>query len=165
MKLHNLVKSTEGTYSVVNANVSEDDILKMAKSVTASKMRKGSGFTRPGLVGDYLISHYGQDEVEKFGVILLDTQHRIIDKKILFTGTIDAAPVYPRELIKLVLDHNAAAVIVFHNHPSGIPEPSTADKRVTNKIKAGLEHIDVSLLDHFVVGADSVVSFAERGLI
>ncbi|MCO4320016.1 RadC family protein [Aliidiomarina quisquiliarum] len=165
MKLHNLIKSTEGTYNVLRTNVSEEDILKMARSITASKMRKGAKFTRPDAVKDYLLSHHREDEREKFGVILLDSQHRVISKEIVFEGTINAAPVYPREVVKLVLAQNAAALIIFHNHPSGVNEPSMADKRVTERLKEALSTIDVPLLDHFIVGADSVMSFAERGLI
>ena len=94
----------------------------------------------------------------------MDSQHRLIEYKELFFGTINAAPVYPREVMKEVLQQNAAAVILAHNHPSGVTEPSEADKRVTTRIKDALNHIDVPVLDHIVVGQDTV-SFAERGLL
>ena len=94
----------------------------------------------------------------------MDSQHRLIEYKELFFGTINAAPVYPREVMKEVLQQNAAAVILAHNHPSGVTEPSEADKRVTTRIKDALNHIDGPVLDHIVVGQDTV-SFAERGLL
>ena len=83
----------------------------------------------------------------------------------LFFGTIDKASVHPREVVRECLKHNAAAVIFVHNHPSGVPEPSQADERITQKLKDSLNLIDVRVLDHFVVGVDAMVSFAERGLL
>ena len=103
-------------------------------------------------------------EREVFCVLLLDSQHRLIEYRELFFGTIDATAVYPREVVKLVLEHNAAAVIFAHNHPSGVAEPSTADKNITQKLTTALAVIDVRVLDHIVVG-ETQVSFAERGLI
>ena len=96
--------------------------------------------------------------------MLLDNQHRLIEFRELFFGTIDAAPVYPREVVKLVLEHNAGAVIFAHNHPSGVSEPSEADKRITRRLTDALAVIDVKVLDHIVVG-ETAVSFAERGLL
>ncbi|MFM2482828.1 DNA repair protein RadC [Celerinatantimonas sp. YJH-8] len=103
-------------------------------------------------------------EREVFAVLLLDNQHRLIEFKELFLGTIDAASVYPREVVKAVLAVNAAAVIFTHNHPSGEPEPSQADKNITTRLKDALGLIDVRVLDHIVVG-DTCVSFAERGYL
>lgn len=100
-----------------------------------------------------------------FAVALLDSQNRLIEFVELFSGTINAASVYPREVIKLVLLKNAASVIFTHNHPSGIPEPSEADKNITAKLSAALRLIDVKVLDHIVVGTEGHISFAERGLI
>lgn len=107
-------------------------------------------------------------EREEFIVMLLDTAHRGIHIETLFSGTINACPVYPREVLKLALNHNAAAVILAHNHPSGNLEPSMADRQVTERIKKALDMIDMSLLDHFVIdphGVNETVSFAERGLL
>jgi DNA repair protein RadC len=98
-------------------------------------------------------------------VLVLDTQHRLIRYEELFMGTIDAAAVYPREVVKAALHYNAAAVILAHNHPSGVAEPSQADISITDKIKRALDLVDVRLLDHFVVGDGSPVSLAERGLV
>lgn len=107
----------------------------------------------------------GGEAIEKFGMIFLTNQHQIIAMETLFEGTIDGASVYPREVIKKVLNHNAAAVILFHNHPSGDCTPSQSDKAITEKIRSCLNVIDVRLLDHFIVGFDAHKSFAELGLI
>jgi DNA repair protein RadC len=100
---------------------------------------------------------------EVFAVLLLDSQHRVIQFVELFRGTLDAASVYPREVVRLVLEKQAAAVIVCHNHPSGVAEPSLADRRITERLNNALTTIDVPLLDHMVVGDCEIVSFAERG--
>ena len=105
------------------------------------------------------------EEREVFGIILLDSQHGVLGFEILFHGTIDTASVYPREVIKSVLNANAAAVILTHNHPSGRPEPSTADVALTKRLQTALETIEVHLLDHLVIGGADSVSFAERGLL
>jgi DNA repair protein RadC len=99
-----------------------------------------------------------------FAVLLLDTQHRLIEYKEVFYGTIDAASVYPREIVKLVLEYNSAAVIIAHNHPSGISDPSQADKVITRKLIDALALVDVRVLDHIVVG-ETTLSFAEMGLL
>lgn len=120
-------------------------------------------FTSPNLVRDYLRLRMSGYEREVFAVLLLDSQHRLLSYEELFFGTIDAASVYPREVVKLVLAKNAAAVILAHNHPSGYAEPSNADRRITERLKVALATVDVATLDHFVVGHLEVVSFAERG--
>ena len=104
-------------------------------------------------------------EREVFLVILLDNQHGVLEAEILFQGTIDGAAVYPREVVKLALSKNAAAVIFAHNHPAGIAEPSNADKVITQRLVTALQTVDISVLDHLVVGSVNIVSFAERGLI
>jgi DNA repair protein RadC len=95
----------------------------------------------------------------------LDNQHRLISYEELFFGTIDGASVHPREVVKRVLKHNAAAVIFAHNHPSGVAEPSQADRRITDRLKSALLLVDVRVLDHMIVGDQEVLSFAERGLL
>ena len=103
---------------------------------------------------------------EQFTVLLLDNRHRVIDCKVLFQGTIDAAAVYPREVVKTALEANAAAVILAHNHPSGVAEPSESDRIVTKRIRDALELVDIRLLDHFVIGSPGKsVSLATRGMI
>ncbi len=100
---------------------------------------------------------------EVFAVLLLDSKHRVISFEELFRGTIDAAGVYPREVVKTVLAHNAAAVILVHNHPSGDPSPSQADIHLTQTLKNALSMVGTTTLDHFIVGREGVVSLAEQG--
>jgi DNA repair protein RadC len=115
------------------------------------------------MVKDYLTTELRHRQREVFGVLLLDNQHRMLSYKELFQGTIDGASVYPREVVKLALAHNAAAVILAHNHPSGIAEPSQADRRITERLQEALQLVDIRVLDHMVVGDGEVASFAERG--
>ncbi|MEM7419413.1 MAG: DNA repair protein RadC [Pseudomonadota bacterium] len=113
----------------------------------------------------YLQAKLRDCEQEKFALLMLDSQHQLIAFRTMFNGTINSAAVYPRELIKQVMIDNAAAVILVHNHPSGIAEPSHADIRLTGEIKDAMKAIDVPVLDHFVVGDKETVSFAQRGLL
>lgn len=131
--------------------------------IARENLQRGQILTNPDLTRDYLMRQLANRSYEVFALLLLDNQHRVIQFVELFRGTINAASVYPREVISLVLEKSAAAVIVCHNHPSGIAEPSQADRRITERIKIALETIDVSLLDHMVVGDKEIVSFAERG--
>ena len=127
-------------------------------------MTYGEMLVSPEHVRDYLKLSMCTQESEVFGVIWLTAKHSVICHEILFNGTIDGSAVYAREVVKHALKHNAAAAFIFHNHPSGNPEPSNADKLLTAKLKEALAIVDVRLLDHFVVGA-SVISFAERGYL
>jgi DNA repair protein RadC len=102
---------------------------------------------------------------EVFGCLFLDTRHRVIDFEILFYGTIDGASVHPREVVKRCLALNAAAAILAHNHPSGDPHPSDADRRLTRRLVKALELVDIRVLDHLVVGRDGCFSFARHGLL
>ena len=101
-------------------------------------------------------------ERQHFALMLLDSQHKVLDCTVIFSGTIDGASIHPREIVKAALYANAAAVILAHNHPSGQPEPSTADKRITERIQSALALLDIRVLDHIIVG-DSCYSFAESG--
>ena len=114
---------------------------------------------------DYLRAKFRNCQSEIFSCLFLNNQHHVVKLEELFRGTIDGAAVYPREVVKRCLHHNAAAVILAHNHPSGIAEPSQADIAITNKLRIALETIDVRVLDHLVIGNSLVVSFAERGLL
>ena len=113
----------------------------------------------------FLRYRFGRREREVFGALFLDTRHHLISNEELFFGSVDRAMVYPREVIKSCLKHNASAVILYHNHPSGVPEPSASDIQVTSRIAMLLQELDVRLVDHVVVSASDQVSFAERGLI
>lgn len=137
----------------------------ISKRIAHENLQRGQILTNPDLTRDYLMRQLTDRSYEVFALLLLDTQHRVIQFVELFRGTIDSASVYPREVVSLVLEKKAAAVIVCHNHPSGIAEPSQADRRITERIKNALATIDVSLLDHMVVGDQEIVSFAERGWI
>lgn len=106
-----------------------------------------------------------QLEHEVFAVIFLDNRHRLIEYRELFRGTVDNTTVYPREIAKEALARNAAAVILAHDHPSGVPEPSDADRLITRRVRDALELLDVRVLDHLVVGGDEIVSLASRGLL
>ncbi|MGL5047303.1 MAG: RadC family protein [Shewanella sp.] len=137
----------------------------LARRVAQENLHRGQILTNPDLTRDYLMRQLADRSYEVFAVLLLDSQHRVIQFVELFRGTIDSASVYPRDVVSLVLEKKAAAVIVCHNHPSGIAEPSQADRRITERLKNALATIDVSLLDHMVVGDREIVSFAERGWI
>ena len=113
----------------------------------------------------YILAHLRPYEYEVFACLFLDNQHRVISFDEMFTGTIDGASVHSREVVKAALKHNAAAVIFAHNHPSGVAEPSQADRRITEKLTASLALVDIRVLDHVVVGDLEVISFAERGYL
>jgi DNA repair protein RadC len=140
-------------------------VLEMSKRYFQESMFRENVLDSPDVVKTYLHQLLRDETYEKFLIVYLDNQHRVINNEVLFTGTIDAAAVYPRVVIDAVIKHKAAAVIFAHNHPSGISEPSHADINLTNKLKQALTLIDVRTLDHFVVGYNEVVSFAERGLL
>ncbi|MCC4833502.1 DNA repair protein RadC [Shewanella sp. 10N.7] len=137
----------------------------ISKRIFEENMHRGQILINPDLTRDYLMRQLADRSYEVFALLLLDSQHRVIQFVELFRGTINSASVYPREVVSLVLEKKAAAVIVCHNHPSGIAEPSQADRQITDRLKKALSTIDVSLLDHMVVGDQEIVSFAERGWI
>ena len=142
-----------------------DRILAAAREVLATRMRHGDVLASPGAVRDYLRLLLHNREHEIFVVVLLDAQHRVLTSEELFRGTLTQTSVYPREVVKTALRYNAAAVIFSHNHPSGVAEPSHADELLTRTLKSALALVDVQVLDHFIVAGDSVLSFAERGLL
>ena len=144
--------------------LSDDVILASAAIIIAERYVKKDAYTNPQATKDFLTYKLGGYEREVFAVMLLDNQHQLLEFKELFFGTLDAASVYPREVVKAVLAVNAAAVIFAHNHPSGESEPSAADKNITKRLTDALALIDVRVLDHIVVGR-TPVSFAERGLL
>ncbi len=121
--------------------------------------------TNTTLAGEFLQHKFYGYEIEVFCGIFLNTQHQVLAFEELFKGTIDGAAVYPREVVKRCLQHNAAAIILAHNHPSGVAEPSQADIAITAKLKRALEAIDVRVLDHLVVGQNEVTSMTERALL
>lgn len=140
-------------------------VLEMGRRHLSATMKSGDLLTSPDLVRQYLSAQLRHQQREVFAVLFLDNQNRLIAYEELFFGTIDGASVYPRELVKRALSHNAGGVILSHNHPSGVAEPSQADLRITKRLTSALELVDVRVLDHMVVGNGEVVSFAERGLL
>jgi DNA repair protein RadC len=145
--------------------VNELAIIENAASIIESKAKKTDSISNPVLAEKLCITKLAPLEHEVFAALMLDSQHRLIEFKHLFIGTIDSASVYPREVVKAVLAVNAAAVILTHNHPSGVVEPSMADKNITTRLVNALQLIDVKVLDHIVVGVEGCTSFAQRGLL
>ena len=147
-------------------NVTATEIVEQAKAIIANSLKRpGETFTHPDSVRTFLQLQLSNLKREVFSCLFLDNKHRLIEYRELFFGTIDGASVYPREIVKLALELNAAAVILAHNHPSGDPEPSQADINITSKIKDALSLMDIRTLDHIIVGHGESVSFAEKGLL
>jgi DNA repair protein RadC len=144
---------------------SNQQILAAARQVLAHRVRRGASLKSPQKVREYLTVRLGYLDYEIFAVILLDKRHRVIEYVELFRGTIDGASVHPREVVKLVLDKGAAACLLVHNHPSGVEDQSQADELITTRLKESLALIDVRVVDHLIVGAGNVLSFAESGLL
>jgi DNA repair protein RadC len=140
-------------------------VMEMARRALSEDMRRGPVFDSPAKVKEFVSLHLARREQEVFGVLFLDSQHRLIEWRELFHGTLTQTSVYPREVLKAAMALNAGAVILAHNHPSGVAEPSRADEFLTQSLKNTLQLVDVRVLDHLVVGAGQVVSFAERGLL
>ncbi|MBC3379030.1 DNA repair protein RadC [Serratia fonticola] len=138
--------------------------VKRALSLLEKYLREpGAAFTSTGAARDWLRLQLAGLEREVFVVVYLDNQHRLLACETLFTGSIRSTEVHPREVVKVALRHNAAAVILAHNHPSGMAEPSQADRIITDRVKTALALVDVHVLDHLIIGGLDVVSFAERG--
>lgn len=142
---------------------SSEEVLSAARRVMAHRVRRGATLSSPAVTRDYLTLKFAEREHEVFVLILLDAQHRIIDVLELFRGSIDGATVYPREVVKAALAHNAAAVIFAHNHPSGLSEPSSMDRILTTRLREALTVVEIRVLDHLVIGGRDISSFAERG--
>ncbi len=140
-------------------------VLEMARRHFVEILQRGDALTSPEATRAYLSAQLRGYSYEVFACLFLDNQHRIIQLEELFRGTIDGASVYPREVAKRALFHNAAAVIFAHNHPSGINEPSQADRNITDKLKQALTLFDIRVLDHFIIGDGEPYSFAENGLL
>ncbi len=140
-------------------------ILEMSRRTLIEKIEQGYLMNTPQLVRDFLRLSLAGRQHEIFMGIFLNTRHRVIATEELFTGTLTQTSVYPREVVKRALHHNAAAIIFAHNHPSGVTDPSHADKVVTHSLKQALALIDVKVLDHFIIANGDTLSFAEHDLI
>jgi len=137
----------------------------LARRALKEEISSRNALSSPRAVRDYLRLALAGREQEVFAVLLLDAQHRVIAYEELFRGTLTQTSVYPREVVKCSLRHNAAAVIFAHNHPSGVAEPSHADEILTRSLKSALALVDIEVLDHFIVAGSRTMSFAERGLL
>lgn len=140
-------------------------VLELSRRHLRERLARDTVFSNPQTVTDFVRAQLQDYQHEVFMVLYLDTRHRLVAVEELFRGTIDGASVYPREVAKQALQHNAAAVIFAHNHPSGIAEPSQADEQITRRLKDALSLLDIRVLDHIIVGAEGEVSLAERGSI
>ena len=146
--------------------MTEDNIVNKALTILRDRMRiPGVSISSPDDTTNYLTLKLAECEHEKFCVIFMDNRHRLIAFKEMFRGTIDGCSVHPREVVKAALTANAAAVILAHNHPSGVAEPSRADTQLTRRLSDALALVDIRVLDHIVVGRSKTVSFAGRGLL
>lgn len=160
-----LVRDLLGHYHL-GATLTDDDILRVAEGILEQKlMRSGEALTDPAASARYLKARLAAYPYEVFACLFLDNRHRVIAFEELFRGSIDGCSVHPREVIRSCIKHNAAAVIFAHNHPSGVSEPSAADRAITQRLKEALDYIDVRVLDHLVVGAGEPTSLALRGWV
>ncbi|MCL4106073.1 UNVERIFIED_CONTAM: hypothetical protein GTU68_058379 [Idotea baltica] len=147
------------TYALLQAST------EMARRQAAEPLSRADVLTSPQQTRKFLQLHLGGRNREVFSCLFLDSQHRMIRCDDLFLGTLDGAAVYPREVVVRALQYSSAAVIFAHNHPSGVAEPSSADKRITQRLQAALELLDIRVLDHIIVGRGREFSFAEEGLL
>jgi DNA repair protein RadC len=140
-------------------------VLELSRRHLGEPLARGRGLSGPAQTRDFLAALLRDRPHEVFCCLFLDNRHRVLVVEELFRGTIDGTSVHPREVVKRALAHNAAAVILAHNHPSGVAEPSRADELITHRLKDALGLVEIRVLDHFVVGDGELVSFAERGLL
>jgi DNA repair protein RadC len=139
--------------------------IELSRRLMREELQRGPPLCSSRATKDYLVAQFLGQEYESFISIFLDNQHRVIRIEEMFRGTIDGSMVHPREVVRAALKCNAAACIFAHNHPSGVAEPSQADQTITRRLKNALALVDIRTLDHLVVGADSMVSLAERGVL
>lgn len=151
--------------AVAVAAPDDDAIIAKALAILAGRLKRGASMSSPQAVKDFLQLQIGGLEHEVFGILFLDSQHRVIEWCEMFRGTLSQASVYPREVVKKALLLNAGAVVLSHNHPSGQVEPSRADEFLTQNLKSALALVDVRVLDHIIVGNSGALSFAERGIL
>jgi len=139
--------------------------LELARRSLAEQLKEKPSLGNPRDSGDYLRARLRHLPYEVFGCLYLDNRHRVLAFEELFRGTVDGANVHPREVVRACLQHNACAVIFAHNHPSGVAEPSAADRAITHELRDALQLVGVRVLDHLVIGSGKPVSMASRGLL
>jgi len=159
-----VVRSMAYTRYRLDSETTEQDVLAAAEGILGERLKRQGSIGNPTDANDFLRMRLGALSHEEFHILWLDNRHRIIDCQKLFTGTIDGASIYPREVVRAALSVNACAAILAHNHPSGVAEPSAADRAITDELRDALRLIGVRILDHIVVGAECV-SMAGRGLM
>lgn len=159
-----VVRSMAYTRYKIDSETTEHDVLAAAEGILWERLKRHGSIGSPSDANDFLRIRLGTLSHEEFHVLWLDNRHRIIDCQKLFTGTIDGASIYPREVVRAALGVNACAAILAHNHPSGVAEPSAADRAITHELSDALRLVGVRILDHIVVGAECV-SMAGRGLM
>lgn len=157
-----IVRDLLGHYHLGHT-LTDEDILKTAEEILEQRMVREETLSDPSVSARYLKARLAAYPYEVFAVLFLDNRHRVIACEELFRGSIDGCSVHPREVVRRCIFHNAAAVICAHNHPSGVAEPSAADRAITLRLRDALELIDVRLLDHFVIGSGTPTSLAQRG--
>ncbi len=143
----------------------QESVIELALDILAGRNRPGEALLNPRDCGRHVQLLLAGEPAELFGALFLDNRHRVIARETLFHGTVDGCSVHPRIVVQKALARNAAALIFYHNHPSGMPEPSEADRRITQRLVEALRLVEIRVLDHFVVGREGLVSFAERGLM
>jgi DNA repair protein RadC len=143
----------------------ENDILKQAEEILLKRLMRVGHVRDPGATIDYLKGHLAHRKNEVFGAIFADTRHQVIAIEDIFHGSIDGSEVHPRVVAQRALELNAAAVIFYHNHPSGNPQESAADRAVTSRLKSALALLDIRVLDHIIIGGTESVSMASKGLV
>lgn len=159
-----VVRSMAYTRYKLDSETTEQDVLAAAEGILGERLKRQGSIGNPTDANDFLRMRLGALSHEEFHVLWLDNRHRIIDCQKLFTGTVDGASIYPREVVRAALRVNACAAILAHNHPSGVAEPSAADRAITNELRDALRLVGVRILDHIVVG-NECVSMAGRGLM
>ena len=162
---HNFVRDSTGLYTTVQP-VTPDDIVEMSENILRKRIEdRGPAFCNPKLAAQWMVAKMSLLEHEVFSVLFLDNQHKYLAFEEMFRGSLTHAEVHPREIVKRALFHNAAAVFLVHNHPSGNPEPSSADIELTKRLKSALSIMEIRILDHFVVGGSTATSMNELNLI
>ena len=151
------------TATYPDAGIGKDRVLRVAEALLRARMQRAGNIADPSEAADFFRMRLSHLPHEEFHVLFLDNRHRIVACELMFRGTIDGAEVHPRVIAQRALILNAAAVLLSHNHPSGDPTPSAADRAVTARLQQALALVDVRVLDHLVVAVEGVVSFASRG--
>ena len=164
MSTNRFIRNEQGLY-LLPEPVAGEAIVEQAAEILFEDLRSREALTKPTDAGQFLQLKLANERHEHFTALFLDNRHRVLACETLFTGTIDGAAVYPRVVAVRALEHNAAAVIFGHNHPSGDPEPSDADRHITRRLTEALGLLDVRVLDHLVVTRSGWISLAERGWV